>query len=203
MNPDQNDAEQAPTPEKLSAYVDSELPAAEMEATEAWLRRHPEAGADVESLRRLDALWQQKTVPEPAAALWDKTLQGIESRLAAPKPSGGPTWLIAGGIAAACLVGLVAARAFWPAPHTPPFVDEEPYAVATPDDIEIISMDPRNMHNLVVGKPPVHGDLVLATFDDVELLDAKPNSEGQVPNMNQDGAVPLILPTGSWGGRGD
>ena len=202
MNPDRNNSEPRPAPEELSAFVDGELPAAKMEATEALLRRHAEADAEVQSLRRLDALWRQTAASEPSAAAWDKTLQEIESRLAAPKPTraGLPTMRILGGIAAASVIGLLLARSFWPTPIAVTDSDDEPYPVATADEIVIISMDPRNEHNLVIGLPPVHGDLVLADSDDVELLDAKPNSEGQVPNMNQ-GAVPVILPTGSWGGK--
>jgi hypothetical protein len=210
MSLDFNNPEHGPTPEQLAAYADGELSAPDAEATERWLRDHPGAAAEVQALRHLAGLWQDQAPPEPTPAGWDRTLQGIEARLSAPKPrraGGSPTLRLVLGLAAACIIALLLARVLWspvpkPAP-VPPEPDEEPYAVATSDEIIIISMDPRNDANLVIGRKPVPGELEWANIDDVTLVEFKPNDEGQVPTMHTGGAVPIILPTATWGGKED
>ncbi len=208
MNADPNTPEKPPTPERLAAYADGELSPTEAQATEAWLRDHPDAAAEVQSLRQLAGLWQEHTAPEPAPDAWDRTLRAVENRLAvAAKPRRAPRAVLIGtGLAAACLVALLLARLFWPAPApvipVPPDSDEEPYAVARPDEIVIVTMDPHNAPNLVVGRPPIGDELELAGINDITLVDAQANSDGQVPQMHY-GNVPIILPTESWGGKED
>jgi hypothetical protein len=199
-----NNPEHGPTPERLAAYADGELHPADAEATEAWLREHPDAAAEVQSLRQLAGLLQEHAAVEPGPAAWDQTLKGIEDRLAAPKPApqrGSVTLRLVLGLAAACLVGLLIARALWPTADKPGPIpvepEEEPYAVATSDEIVIVSMDPRNAWNLVVGRPPIPGELEWANIDDVTLVDFKPNDDGQVPMMHTGGAVPDPLAAGS------
>jgi hypothetical protein len=211
MTLDPHNPQYGPTPERLAAYADGELGATDAEATEAWLREHPDAAAEVQSLRQLAGLWQDHTAPEPMPAAWDQALHGIESRLAAPKPArqrGSTTLRLIVGLVAACLIAALLARALWPtpnkpAPPAPVDVEEEPYAVAHSDEIVIVSMDPRNAPNLVVGRPPIPGELEWAGIEDVTLVEFKPNDEGQVPTMHTDGPVPFILPTPNWGGKED
>ena len=212
MSLDRNNPEHGPTAEQLAAYADGELPAAEAEATEAWLREHPGAAAEVQALRHLAGLWQDQSPPEPSPAAWDRTLQGIETRLAAPRPwrgGGSPTLRLLLGLAAACIIALLLARVLWspapkPAPSPlPPEPEEEPYVVASSDEIVIISMDPRNDANLVIGRKPIPGELEWANIDDVTLVELKPNDDGQVPTMHTGGTVPIILPTATWGGKED
>jgi hypothetical protein len=172
----------------------------------------PEHAAEAEALRRLTRLFQEHNAPDPTPAAWDATLQRIESGLAAPKPApvpkrGSPALRIVAGVAAACLAALLLAHQFMPAPGktTPPPIvpadDEEPYAVATADEIVILSMNPANMPSLVVGKSPVHGDLELAGPEDVSLVDTKPNNDGQLPGIRFGGTMPVIVPTATWGDK--
>jgi hypothetical protein len=211
MSLDPNNPERPPTPERLAAYADGEMSAADAEATEAWLREHPEAAAEVESQRRLAGLWQAHTPPEPAPTDWDKTLNAIQAgvRAAKPKPvrRGGSRLLRIGlGLAAACLALLLLGRTYWPTPGKPPVSvsdDEEPYPVAGSDEITIISMDPRESRFLVVGLPPINGDMEWASMDDVTLVDTQPNDGGQKPGMHTMGNVPVILPSPNWGGKAD
>jgi hypothetical protein len=211
MSLDRNNPEHGPTPEQLAAYADGELSPPDAEATEVWLREHPGAAAEVQALRHLAGLWQDQTPPEPAPAAWDQTLQRIETRLAAPKPRrgrGSPTLRLLLGLAAACIIALLLARALWspahrPTPVPPTEPDEEPYAVATSDEIIIISMDPRNDPNLVIGQKPIHNELEWANNDDLERIEFKPNDDGTVPTMHTGGAVPIIIPTATWGGKED
>src|SRR6266849_2970766 len=108
------------------------------------------------------------------------------------------------GIAAGCLAALLLARIYWPTPGNPPITpadDEEPYPVASADEITIICMDPRESRCLVVGLPPISGDMELAGHDDVTLHDMQPNNGGQTPEVYKGGTFPVILPTASWGGK--
>jgi anti-sigma factor RsiW len=211
MSLDRNNPAKPPTPEELLAFADGELPAAEADAMEAWLRAHPDAADTVQALRRPTGLCHEHAAPEPAPATWDRTFQGIEVRLAGsnpvPRAPGGSQALRAVlGLTAACLVGLLLTNAWRPSSPPPgpsPVVDDEPYPVATAAEIVILSMDPRNLGNLVVGGSPIAGDLDLADFHEVKMLDRKPNNDGQVPEMHQGGSVPMILPTNAWGGKGD
>jgi hypothetical protein len=211
MSLDPNNPERAPTPERLAAYADGETSSADAAATEAWLREHPEAAAEVESVRRLAGLWQEHTPAEPAPAAWDKTLNGIEARVRAAKPRpapqrSSPVLHIGVGLAAACLALLLLSRNYWPTTGNPPVAvpdGEEPYPVASADEITIISMDPRDSGALVVGLPPINGDMEWASWDDVTLVDAQPNDGGQKPGMHTTGTVPVILPTPTWGGKED
>ncbi len=208
MNADRDNLENNPIPED-PAFADSEPlhPAAEMEA---WLGSHPEAAGEVQSLRGFVNLWQDYTIPEPLPSTWDRTLQNIENTLAQPRPRPVP-WggsllsrLGLGGLVAAGFAGLLTVRFLMPGPDPkttePVVIAEEPYPVASSDEITIISMDPRESRNLVVGRTPIPGDLDWANFEDVTVENAKPNAENQVPEMHKTGNKPMIVPTGSWGG---
>jgi hypothetical protein len=209
MNADRDNLENNPIPED-PAFADGDLmlPGCEMQA---WLQQHPDAAGEVQSLRNFVNFWQDHTIPEPLPSAWDRTLQGIENKLAQPRPRpipwGGSLFLRfgLGGLVAAGFAGLLAIRFLLPGPDLKTttqqvMIAEEPYPVATSDEITIIRMDPRESHNLVVGRPPIPGDLEWANFDDVTVENAKPNAENQVPEMHKTGTKPMIVPTGSWGG---
>ena len=196
MTPDRND------PDATPPQPDGEL--------QAYLRDHPDGAAEVEALRRLSRLFQEHAAPEPTPAAWDAALQKIESGLDAPRPAPRPkrrfpAFRVGAGVAAACLAGLLLAHTFMSAPAkiTAPSVasDDEPYPVATAGEIVILSMNPANSSSLVVGKTPVHDDLVLAGPDDVSLVDAKPNGDGQMPEIRFGGNMPVIVPTSNWGDK--
>jgi hypothetical protein len=208
MNADRDNLENNPVPEDPAlADGDLMLPGCEMQA---WLHNHPDAAAEIQSLRNFVDLWQDYTVPEPLPSTWDRALQNIEITLAQPRPRPIP-WggsllsrLGLGGLVAAGFAGLLAIRFLLPGPDlktTEPVVAaEEPYPVATSDEITIISMDPRESRSLVVGRPPIPGDLEWANFEDVTMEKAMPNADNQVPEMYKTGNKPMIVPTGSWGG---
>jgi hypothetical protein len=211
MNADRDNLENAPIPEE-PVFADGELlrPGAETSDAEAWLRDHPDAAGEVQSLRNFVSMWQDYTVSEPLPAAWERTLQNIECSLAQPRPRPVP-WggsllsrLGLGGLVAAGFAGLLAVRFLLPGTEPkatePVLIAEEPYPVASSDEITIISMDPRESRSLVVGRPPIPGDLEWANFDDVTVENAKPNAENQVPEMHKSGNKPMIVPTGSWGG---
>jgi hypothetical protein len=187
-----------PTPEQLAAFADGELDVCTRRQIEGWLPQHPEASAEIEFLHRLKRVWQDHAPPEPTATAWATTLERIEAGLPAPAPPRWQPrrrhfWSGLGVMTLAASLGLVLlARPLW---MPPPVQDdgEEPYPVATAQDITIISMDARDTEHLVVGSPPVMEAMVLATQADITLVDMKPpRPEGPMPWLDK-GPVPMIL----------
>jgi len=183
-----------PTPEQLAAYADGELGPAERARVEAWLRDHPGARADVDAQRRLARLWQAGAPPEPAAADWSSALARVEADLTAgarparPPARGrrSPRLLAAAAAAAAVLLAVALARLALSRPALP---------VASPDEVEVQSIDASDVGALVVGGPPVKGPLVLASADDITVDDTGRdvdivNPEPPPPNQP---AGPMIM----------
>jgi hypothetical protein len=194
-----------PTPEKLAAYADGELPGPERARIEASLDNCPEALAELESLRKLSCLCRRTTAPEPPADAWDATLARVHAALPAPRslpwrrPARRPVFPVFTAAAAAVAVVLLG-RSFWPAPQVPLRVNPVPGLAGPVDladsrDVEIISMDGDDTGRLLVGRPPVPEDLVLAGQGDVTLVRMEP-FEGAMPAMRQDGAPIIFPPTG-------
>ncbi len=194
-----------PTPEKLAAYADGELPAAERARVEASLDNCPEALAELESLRRLDSLCRRTAALEPPPEAWDVTLARVHAALPAPRslpwrrPARRPVFPVFTAAAAAVAVVLLG-RSFWPAPRVPVTVNAVPglagpVNLADARDVEIISMDGDDTGRLLVGRPPVPEGLVLAGPGDVTLVRMEP-FEGAMPDMRQDGAPIVFPPTG-------
>jgi anti-sigma factor RsiW len=156
----------APTPEQLAAHADGELGPADHARVEAWLRDHPDARAEVEAQRRLADVWRAGAPPEPAD--WSGVLARVEARLAAGPPAAPRRWPFllgaVAGAAAAVVVGVVLTRPVTPRPGPA-------LPVASPDDVEVLSIDAGDVGALVVGRPPVQGPLVLASADDVTVHD--------------------------------
>jgi hypothetical protein len=76
----------------------------------------------------------------------------------------------------------------------------EPFAVATADEIQILSMDPADAEVLVIGTPLVPGRIELVAHGDVALVRVEPHPEnGVVPDMWAGvGSVgPMIVPVGN------
>jgi hypothetical protein len=181
----------APSPEQLAAYVDGELDPATRARVAAWLCAHPDAAADLQSLRQLDSLWQETTPPAPARAQWDAVFNRIAARCPAEEPvvaSGraatrhafGWRWHLrmAGTAAAMLFVTLLLYRPTDPQaqPVPAPLISVvQVLRVAGDEDVEIISMDAVDIGALVVGEPPIRGPFVLAAPGDVVLENIAPD----------------------------
>lgn len=196
-----------PPPEHLSAYADGELGPSERAEVEAWLKTHPEAGAEIELWHRLDRLCDAAAPPEPDPSAWSRTLTRLEAALPPRKPTrprrSWPGFLALGlsAAAAAALLGL----SFLPrpgqflAPVSPPgqVVDDNPFPVVAAEDVIIISMEGEDVPALVIGRPPVQLPMDLATVADVRLVRAEePDSpESWLPDLwLGDGTVPMVVP---------
>jgi len=184
-----------PSPEQLAAFADGRLAGAEQALVERWLAAHPETGVEIDVWRRLGKAWRQTTAPEPAPAAWERTLSRIEAavpvaaRQLPPGPRPWRGWLALGS--AAVLAGLLLfGRAFWGDRSLgPPELGEEgPLPVAGTQDVTIISMDACDTDALVIGQPPVPGDINIAEHGDVKILDPR-NMEIRL----KDWAAPMIV----------
>lgn len=163
----------------------------------------PNAGVD---LHRLRELFQSVAAPEPDEAVWSAVLARVHDGIAASpvrrtEPRVGAAsraaqrrgWAVAGLAAAAALLAVLLFR-FWAAPPTPqPMPAEEPYPVAEADDVEILAIDARDVAGLVVGEPPVSGELIFASLEDVRVIECKccPKS-GNMAKL-EPGEVPMLV----------
>jgi hypothetical protein len=203
-----------PFPQLLAAYVDGELDEAGRARVEAFLADHPEARADLDELKRLSRgnrkLWQASAGPSPSEASWARLFARVQQALTAPpRPAAAGT---APAPAAARpprvrrLPALLAAAAFvllafaLLRPNAPtdtrPVPDvEEPWAVATADDVDIVSIRGADTDLLVIGRPPLPADtqIVLATPNDVAFEKVAPDTDGMMPQMPPPGSTVAMI----------
>jgi hypothetical protein len=187
MSAHDTDDRDALPPELLAAYADGELAPDECRRVKEWLAAHPEARAEVEAQRRLARLFEQSAPPPPADERWAETMARVRQRLDAP-PAALVRWQRRAALAAALFVAasLLLALALKyprgghddPGPGPRPAA-EEPWSVASADDVEILSMDDRDRGALVVGEPPVNEPMELVTTDEVKL-NKLPDGSGRV-----------------------
>jgi anti-sigma factor RsiW len=209
MSPHSTNPEHDPTPEQLLAFADGELDPRTHAQVERWLAQHPEVRAEVEAERHLLRLYRETPAPEPTPAAWEECRARLQAALPLPEATGtgrkgGSRWvvgLLVGLLtAAAVLGGMFLARPLWPvngrAPQNPALVpaeDEGPFAVATAQEINIISMDAIDADAILLG-PPLMGSFELAEPEDIELLAVGPHpAHGRRPQV-ADGPVAMIMP---------
>jgi hypothetical protein len=208
-----------PTPEQLSAWADGELSRPDAEAVERWLLAHPDAGRDAESTARLINLFRDHPPPEPSERAWQAAFGQIESALSHPVPLSRrpqrPHWpfrlLLALTAAAAILGGLALARVFWPGPaplrQAPEIVKkkanepnlaheepEEPFPVATTNEVNILSIDVEDADRVVTVGEPLMGLFEVAAPQEIDVEEMQPHAaDGQTPRFQRGPEVPMIL----------
>jgi hypothetical protein len=198
-----------PPPEQLTAYVGGELDARTQCEVDAWLAQHPQAAAELEAQRRLAQLWQASRPTPPPESAWVEMLEQIETALnsaPAPAPQSRPAagrtsrsrragWLVRLTAAAAAVWLLGSLEPIEP-PEPSRDARVEPFPVAAPEDVDIISMHANDSGMLVVGEPPVRDPLDLATAGDVTIHSVQPDVDGMLPKVWGQGeaaAVPMIV----------
>jgi hypothetical protein len=187
-------------PELLAAYADGELDGFDRARVEDWLADHPEDRGlleDQESLARGSDVWPALGPPEPSDAEWTACLHGIESAVRPPLARRWLPWIGSFALvatAAAIIVAVGVGRP--PAPPADPdplpvFVAacDQPFPMATDDDVRIISLPEAAAGLLVVGRHPL-GDsmVVLAKTDEVEFLGVGNDVAGRFPEVPADAA---------------
>jgi hypothetical protein len=179
--------EREPTPEQLAAYLDGELAGVDRAGVQHWLATHPDAQAEVEALRQVQAQYDRVPVPEPSAAAWERTLRRIEADLSRGRSW---SWAVLAGLAAAAILGVLFLR------NGGTQEDNEPLPVATADDVRIISMNP-NDHGAIVGvRPLLLQDLDLVTHAEIEVFGG--NNDGVL--RIDDWMTPMLVDPQSVGG---
>jgi anti-sigma factor RsiW len=199
------DNTEEPAADLLAAYVDGELDAAGRARVEAWLSRHADAAAEIEGLRRLARLWQASRAPDPGDKAWADTLSGIDQGLPRgpwtqrpARPGAGFMRRLVGiGGAAAAALLLLALIPLGGTRRADLIVDsEEPYPVASAEDVEIISLEAADLGALVVGELPMREPVVAAAPSDVRVRSVLPDKDGMMPTVRialDDSAVPIIV----------
>ena len=160
-----------------------------------------ERGAD---LLRLRSLCRSVLPPEPDEATWQTILARVHASVDGPAGRGRssrPLWGIVGLTAAAVILASLLTRSLWktsvPVPaSTPAPRAEEPFPVAEADDVNIVSMDARDVAGLVVGEPPVSGTLEFARPEDIRVIRCErcPHS-GRFARLEPGEEVPMFVST--------
>jgi hypothetical protein len=208
---DRNDNTWKPAPEELAAYVDGRLDARRQRELDTWLSRHPEMTAELLAHKRLARLWRRAAPESPTDARWSLLRYSIFARIAdratnLTKPR--RWWILPialGAVAASSVLAFVIFRDHLPffndakqrsvqqSPQVGPIDDHdstppkiEVLEVLSADEVEIITMDLRDSHALVVGEPPIRGDLVLLTEDEIEGVTIQPDDSDRTPEIAAD-----------------
>jgi anti-sigma factor RsiW len=202
------------TPIELAALVDGELSPAARQRLLDWLAEHPEAAGELRDQRLLSRqnveLWNQVSPPMPSNAHWQSVLNHIEDAVdrgpgVRHRRRRGVLVMVLGPLAAAAAViaFLVFGHAT-PSIHVPmasDLDDSEMLRIASPAEIEIVSIRPADSGALVIGELPVRETLVLASPLDVRLDGMTPAPDGELPGaLPADGPdAPMVYPPPPWG----
>ena len=181
---------------------------AERERPPAWDDGASPHGSESEAdhdLQRLRELFLSAGAPEPTDAAWravqariDNLIPGVRT---ARRRASRPVWAILGLTAAAVLAGVLLTRSWWAGGGAIPTPEpEEPYPVVAADDVDIISMDGRDVASLVVGEPPVSGELVFVKLEDVRVIECKRCPKCGNKGRLEQGEVPMVVVAAGEGG---
>jgi len=187
-------------PEWLAAYADGEtdrnaaLAPLKMRV-EALLVEHPDARADIEEQGRLQELVQHTASVEPEAAAWAGVLARLQD---APRHLGrrrvwswrGLATMLAVTAAALWLISFLPTSQPNEAAKLP---DEDSiFAVATADEIEILSIEGDATSTLVVGEAPVFGPLELLQAGEMKVTRVEPDAPRNRLDVCEGPAAPMI-----------
>jgi len=161
----------------------------------------PDSPTDAEVQRRLARLMDDTAPPLPTDEQWADVLARIERDLAAP-PARPRSWsrrvfAATAVLAVAAVVVLAVALQRPPADQRTPndALPEDPWPVASADDVLILSMDDRDRGALVVGEPPVNESLVLMAADEVKVENVQPDGLGRRGQLfvSKDSGIPMMI----------
>jgi anti-sigma factor RsiW len=191
--------------EIVAAYADGEFEGRDdlallKQRVEEWLRRHPEAHAELAEYRRLKQLWQETAPPEPAPEAWRQVLEVLRTAPASA-PTSRVTWrrmaVFAAGLAACLALVAVGWRREPPASDPPALAhteeEQEILSVASMDEVEILRVEGADTSTLVTGALPLQGSMELAAPGEVTITSVQPDARDQmVPMIRIGGGRPMI-----------
>ena len=195
-----------PFPELLAAYADGELDAAGRARVDAWLAEHPEARVELENQRTLSRtnseLWQSSAPASPGERSWSRLFVRVHTALkyrpATPEPTlRTPRFPFGAAILATAAAALFAIGLFRPGEPLPvvpsPDRDETALVMADAADVDIQSIQDADTELLVVGQPPLIGQVVLASAGDIQLEKVVKDTDGMMPAPMAGGPnVPML-----------
>jgi anti-sigma factor RsiW len=192
----------------LAAYLDGELEGRDDMAdrrarVEAWLEAHPEALEQCAEQKKLQQLWLETTPAEPTPSAWARCRAGIDAKRIPQQnrtPRGRRSWIALSALAASVILVVGIGFGIWrvwqadPHNHAPVAVaphhqdDDEVLEVAQSHEITILRVEGADTESLVVGTPPLEGELELAGPGEVRVLHVRPAARDQmIANVRTDG----------------
>jgi hypothetical protein len=188
-------------PSWLAAYADGELSPADRDRVERWLADDPEARELLDAQEsfgpRNTELWNAVQPPAPSGAEWTNTFDRIAPRATPPRRAW-TGWLGTIGLVATAATLVIAIpdpkhQCLNPPLHNLPYsppaspAEEEPFVLASADDVRIISMPESAAGLLLVGEHPL-GDslLVLAEFGEIAFFGVGADLAGRFPAVPDD-----------------
>jgi hypothetical protein len=183
--------------ELLAAYADGELGPHDRDRVERWLADHPEAREILETQESLGPgnveLWQMTGPLRPGERQWAAVRDRIRAGTRVSPLRRWARWAGSAALAAtaaALLLALPSRETVNRVPADVPVVEparDEPFAMATDDDVQIVSLPESAAHLLVVGRHPLgDGPVVLATSDEVEFYGIGSDPDGRFPEVPAD-----------------
>jgi hypothetical protein len=195
-----NNPDRAPTPAELTAWADGELDPADAARVEEWLCAHPEAQGEVDSSSRLLGLFRDHPAPEPSPAAWDATLERIAARTR--RRSRWQALLFVTLTAASLLIAVIGAGLMLPGSADVNDLigllltaaeDDEPFPVASLSEVNILHMDARDAHRVLMGQPLLEPFEVVGS-DDIELVSVEADPEdGSMPELVRGARFPMVV----------
>jgi hypothetical protein len=192
----------------LAAYADGHLDEATRERVRSLVEAHPSARRELDdqtafSPRRLE-LWNELRPFEPSSAAWAGVWERIELSLEAPRVEvqapKRQRGLIAALVAVPCSAAAAAVVIGFSGSQpvkVDPIVEEptpEVFEVAAASDVEILSVRDRDAKSLVVGEPPLNGEMPLVARGDVTIEHVHLTGTGASPDAQPEGPTdaPLV-----------
>jgi hypothetical protein len=183
-----------PFPELLAAYADGELDTDGRVRVEAWLAKHPEARLELENQRTLSRtngeLWRSSAPAPPGERSWSRLFvrvhTALKNRPATPERTlRSSRFRYGAAILAAAAAVLFAIGLFRPGEPVPvvpsPGDGETVLVMADATDVDVQSIQDADTELLVVGQPPLIGQVVLASAGDIQLEKVAKDTDGMMP----------------------
>jgi hypothetical protein len=188
--------------EWLAAYADGELTSSERARVERWLSDNPEARELLETQESLGPdnteFWRAARPAEPSPDQWSTANDEIGGAIPVSPRTNWTGWLGTIGLvamAASLLLLLPGPDHRCPnmdgvpeAPCEPaPSFDDEPFPIASADDVRILSLPESAANLLVAGDHPLRDSMfLLARFGEIEFHGIGSDLAGRFPEMPND-----------------